>query len=164
MTLMTRTRAGPPGQGQRILDRLARGRPPWLTRVHGRSMEPTLHDGQLVATQRLLQSDEIHRGDLVLVESPDVGRRIVKRVIGMPNERIIIIDGLVVVDGRPLRGPYARSSTFNGQFRVPEDAYLLLGDNRDASNDSRVWTEPYIPRHHLSGRLHTLTAGGPFQP
>lgn len=87
-----------------------------------------------------------------------------KRVIGLPNERIVMIDGLVVVDGRPLCEPYARSSTFNGQFRVPEGTYLLLGDNRDASNDSRVWPDPYIPRHHLGGRLHTLTAGGPFQP
>ena len=164
MTLMARTRAGQPSQGQRILDRLARARPPWLTRVHGRSMEPTLHDGQLVATQRLLQTDDVHRGDLVLVQSPDVGRRIVKRVIGMPNERIVIVDGRVIVDGHPLHEPYARLSTFNGQFRVPEDAYLLLGDNRDASNDSRVWTEPYIPRHHLSGRLHPLTARGPSQP
>lgn len=126
-------------------------------------MEPTLHDGQLVATQRLLQTDEIHRGDLVLAESPDVGRRIVKRVVGMPNERIVIIDGLVVVDGHPLHESYARASTFTGQFRVPEGTYLLLGDNRDASNDSRVWTEPYIPRHHLSGRLHPLTARGPFR-
>lgn len=162
MALMTRTRAGRSGQGQRILDRLARARPPWLTRVHGRSMEPTLHDGQLVVTQRLLRTDDVRRGDLVLAESPDVGRRIVKRVIGMPNERIVIIDGLVVVDGHPLNEPYARSSTFNGQFRVPENAYLLLGDNRDASNDSRVWTEPYISRHQLSGRLHPLTAPGPW--
>ena len=164
MTLMTGTRAGRRGQGQRILDRLARGRPPWLTRVHGRSMEPTMHDGRLVATRRLLQTDDVRRGDLVLAESPDVGRRIVKRVIGMPNERVVIIDGRVVVDGHPLREPYARSSTFNGQFRVPEGAYLLLGDNRDASNDSRVWTEPYIPATSLSGRLHPLTARGPSQP
>ena len=59
----------------------------------------------------------------------------------------------MTVNGRPLHEPYARPSTFNGQFRVPEGAYLLLDDNRDASDDSRLWANPYVPRDQLTGRL-----------
>jgi signal peptidase I len=117
-------------------------------------MEPALRDGQLVPTSRLRPTDDIHRGDLVLAESAGLGGRIVKRVIGLPTEHITIVDGHVTVDGGPLHEPYARPSTFNGQFRVPEGAYLLLGDNRDASDDSRVWENPYVARDQLTGRLH----------
>jgi hypothetical protein len=63
---------------------------------------------------------------------------VVKRVIGLPNEHILIVDGHLIVDGRPLHEPYARRSVFNGQFSPPEGTYLLLGDNRDMSTDSSV--------------------------
>ena len=160
MTLTTGHRAVRPGR--RILARITPGRPPWLTRVNGRSMEPTLYDGHLAVTRRLRADDDVHRGDLVLAETSEGGHRIVKRVIGLPNEQIAIINGLVVVDGHPLHEPYARPSTFNGQFRVPPGTYLLLGDNRDASNDSRVWADPYMPHHQLKGRLRPTR--GPRSP
>jgi signal peptidase I len=147
-------RAGQPSHGRRTLERLAQGRPLWLTRVQGRSMEPTLRDGQLVPTRRLRRTDQIRRGDVVLAQSADSGGRVVKRVIGLPSEHITIVDGHLSVDGRPLHEPYARRSVFNGQFSPPEGTYLLLGDNRDMSTDSRVWGTPYVPRHQLTARLH----------
>lgn len=118
-------------------------------------MEPTLRGGRLVPTRRLRRTDQVRRGDLVVAESVEFGPRIVKRVIGLPGEQIVLVNGRVLIDGRPLHEPYARSSVFNGRFCVPEGAYLLLGDNRDASHDSRVWANPYAPRHQLKGRLHT---------
>lgn len=127
--------------------------PLWLTRVDGRSMNPTLHDGQLVPTYRLRRSDGVRRGDLVVIDSSELGRRIVKRVIGLPNEHIEMVDGRVIVAGRLLDEPYATPSGFNGSFSVPSSAFFLLGDNRDASNDSRVWEQPYVPRQQLKGRI-----------
>jgi signal peptidase I len=62
----------------------------------------------------------------------------------------------VLVDGQPLDEPYAGPSIYHGQFRVPDGAYLLLGDNRDASHDSRIWADPYVPRRHLKGRLYPV--------
>lgn len=141
-----------PSLARRTLHRLAAGRPAWITRVHGRSMEPTLHHSQLAVTHRLRATDTVHRGDLVVIETA-TGQVIVKRVIGLPGERISIIDGLVIVEGRPLHEPYARPSLFTGQFHVPQGAYLLLGDNRDASHDSRTWNDPYTQHHQLNGRL-----------
>ena len=105
----------------------------------------------------LRPSDDIRRSDLVLVDPTGRGRGIVKRVVGLPNENIALIDGRVLVDGQPLDEPYARPSIYNDEFRVPDGAYLLLGDNRDASHDSRIWADPYVPRLHLTGRLHTVT-------
>lgn len=127
--------------------------PIWLTRVRSHSMEPTLHDGQLVWTRALRRTDRLQRGDLVVVDSAELGRRIVKRVIGLPTEHLAIRAGTVSVNGVDLHEPYASASFFNGTFTVPDDSYLLLGDNRDASHDSRSWREPYVRRDQIAGRL-----------
>ena len=137
-------------------DRVAWVPPVWLTRVRGRSMEPTLYPGQLVPTRRLRAIDPVRRGDLVVADSTEPGGRFAKRVIGLPGEHVLILDGRVVVDGRPVVEPYSRPSIFNGRFLVPEDSVLLLGDNRDASQDSRTWSQPYILSTRLRGRLHPL--------
>lgn len=144
-------------------DRLAWVPPVWLTPVRGRSMEPTLHPGQLVPTRRIRATDPVRRGDVVVADSTELGRRIIKRVIGLPGEHVLILDGQVIVEGRPLDEPYARPSIFNGRFLVPDDSVLLLGDNRDASRDSRTWSQPYIPRSQLRGRLHPTGRAPPSQ-
>ena len=127
--------------------------PAWLTRVESQSMEPTLHDGQLAWTRALRSTDRLQRGDLVVVDSTELGRRIVKRVIGLPAERVVIRGGRVSVDGVALDEPYASASYFDGAFTVPDGSYLLLGDNRDASHDSRSWDNPYVSRRQLRGRI-----------
>lgn len=124
----------------------------WLTRVRSGSMEPTLRAGTLWLT-RSFGRRAVRRGDVVVADSAELGRRIVKRVVGLPGERLVLTDGRVTVDGRPLDEPYARPSVFRGTFRVPPDHYLLLGDDRDASDDARSWRQPYLPREALVGRL-----------
>lgn len=127
---------------------------PWLTRVRSRSMEPTLRDGRLVLTRSLRSRRRpVHRGDLVVARSPELGLHIVKRVIGLPGEQVVIDGGAVTVDGVRLDEPYATPSVYRGRFAVPAGHYLLLGDNRDASDDARSWTRPYLPRDALLGRL-----------
>lgn len=148
----------------RHADRLAWVPPVWLTRVRGRSMEPTLHSCQLVPTRRLRETDPVRRGDIVVADSTELGRRIIKRVIGLPGEHVHFLDGQASVDGRPLDEPHARPSIFNGRFLVPDDSVLLLGDNRDASQDSRTWSQPYIPRTQIRGRLHPHWTGPPARP
>lgn len=123
----------------------------WLTRIRSRSMEPTLHDGELVLTRSLRGG--VRRGDVVVADSRHLRRRIVKRVVGLPGERVVMADGAVLVDGLPLVEPYASASVYRGVFDVPDGHYLLLGDNRDVSDDARSWPVPYTGRAELVGRL-----------
>ena len=132
--------------------------PIWLTRVESTSMEPTLHPGQLVLTTRLRWTTRVHRGALVAVDSPELGRRIVKRIVGLPGDHVRIRDGRVHVNGTSISEPYATRSAFNGVYQVPDGHYFLLGDNRDASSDSRSWVRPYLSRDRLQGRLHPIPA------
>lgn len=73
--------------------------------------------------------------------------------MGLPGERVDLRSGRVFINGAPLEEPYAAASRFNGTFDVPDGHYLLLGDNRDASTDSRSWDQPYLSRDQLVGRL-----------
>ena len=99
------------------------------------------------------RAGRIRRGDLVVVDSPEAGRLVVKRVVGLPGELVEIVEGTVRIDGQRLPEPYASPSVFSGVYRVPEGRYVLLGDNRDASSDSRTWLQPYVDRRAIRGRL-----------
>jgi signal peptidase I len=83
----------------------------------------------------------------------------VKRVIALPGERVGVVDGKGVIDGRPLDEPYANvdscagggSCTFRGSVVVPDDHFFVMGDNRGASDDSRFWGP--VPRDQIVGRV-----------
>ncbi|WP_121251411.1 signal peptidase I [Nocardioides ferulae] len=126
----------------------------WLTRVRSDSMAPTLTDGQLVLTRSLRPAHAVGRGDLVVLDSPvDPDQLVVKRVVGLPGEKITFDAGRVSIDGRPLPELYASQSMFRGAYDVPLGHFLVLGDNRDRSSDSRSWSRPYTPRAAIRGRL-----------
>lgn len=130
--------------------------PVWLTRVQSNSMAPLLRDGQLVWTIRLRRKYLPVRGTVVAVDSRELGRRIIKRIVGLPGEHLRIDCHRVFVNGHLLAEPYATiSSAYRGTFHVPDDHYFLLGDNRDNSSDSRCWRLPYVARTEIVGRLLT---------
>lgn len=129
------------------------GLPLWLTRVERDSMAPGLRAGQLVWTRRTRPDHRLRRGAVVVVDSASLERRIVKRIVGLPGERLRLDGSQVWVDGQVLAEPYATASTYRGTFDVPEGKYLLLGDNRDASSDARSWRQPYVARREIVGVL-----------
>jgi signal peptidase I len=134
---------------------MSRSLPLWLTRVLSNSMAPGLRDGQLVLTLRPRRRHRFRRGSVVAVDSREAGRRIVKRIIGLSGERVRMEGGQVWVDGEHLVEPYVSpsASAYQGTFDVPEGHYLILGDNRDASSDSRNWRNPYVGRGEIAGIL-----------
>jgi len=124
----------------------------FTTLVRSGSMRPTLEPGDLLVTTRVHRSTPVRRGDLAVFASRERGGILVKRVVGLPGERVEIDGGSVRVDGAPLAEPYAQpSGGYRGSFAVPGDAYLLLGDAREASDDARSWDDPYVRRRDLRG-------------
>ena len=123
-------------------------------------MTPCLRDGQLVWTIRCRSDRSLRRGAVVAVDSRELGFRIVKRIVGLPGEHLRFEGSELWVDGRPVAEPYAIHSSFRGTFDVPEGHYLLLGDNRVASNDAVTGrlTVGAI-RRHLSNTSVSFTSG-----
>jgi len=113
-----------------------------------------LHYGFL---SRILPYKELKRGDVIVFkypQSPDVAY--VKRLIGLPGEKVEMVGRTVYIDGQPLKEGYTQyidaGSVYEryGPFQVPEGKYFAMGDNRDNSQDSRFWG--YVPRDHIIGK------------
>lgn len=126
----------------------------FVTQVRSCSMSPSLRPGQRLLTFRV-RGARIARGDVVAVDSAELGQVIVKRVIGEPEDRVLIDEsGRVRINGAPLAEPYvATPAGPAGSFAVPPGHYLLLGDNRAHSSDSRAWRQPFIPRAAIRGKV-----------
>ncbi len=124
------------------------------TRVYGQSMEPNLHTDQRLVVEKV--SYRLHaprRGDVVVLHLPDRGSELlIKRVIGLPGETVEIRNGTVYINGEPLDEPYVthRSSETLAPRTVPPLHVFVLGDNRSASNDSRVFGP--VHRNNIVGR------------
>jgi signal peptidase I len=107
-------------------------------RLDGYSMEPNFTDGDVF---RIIEVPltELKRGDLVLVEID--GTLLIKRLIGLPNETISILDGKILIDGIPLVEPYeVKPPTYTvDEVKLDKDSFYVLGDNRPNSSDSHLW-------------------------
>lgn len=116
--------------------------------VNGESMEPNFHSRELVFVERLSYSGTkpIKRGDVVAAKFPaDPERtRLIKRVIGLPGERIELKDNQFYINGTPLKESYAPKLGQPPYIEITDitlksDQYFLAGDNRPGSSDSRLW-------------------------
>lgn len=114
------------------------------TRVISHSMDPTLKEGQYLLVNKLAYKiGEPVRGDIAVFRSPeDPDTILIKRVIGLPGEEIVVSGTSVYVGGRYLSESYVaqgESASTWGPFVLGPDEYLMLGDNRTNSNDSRFF-------------------------
>ncbi|MFV0504622.1 MAG: signal peptidase I [Lachnospirales bacterium] len=123
--------------------------------IPSESMETTIMTGDRIIANRLafLFSD-VERGDIVIFPSPDdENKLLIKRVVGLPNEKINIINGDVYINDVFLEENYiVYKDNYNGDFQVPEDSYFLMGDNRPDSIDARYWHRNYIHNDEIIGK------------
>jgi signal peptidase I len=125
--------------------------------VEGSSMEANLHDGErLIVVKAAYWFGEPQRGDVIIFTHPlDPERTLVKRVIGLPGEQIEIKNGVVYINGSSLDEPYIKGTTSPlSKTEVPEGYYFVMGDNRQASSDSRSWG--LLPEGNIIGRVWLL--------
>lgn len=123
------------------------------------SMENTIMPGDRLIGNRLAYMKEgPERGDIIIFRYPDNEEELyVKRVIGLPGETVDIRDGEIYINVAevPLEETYLKETwtiaTGDYHFEVPEDAYLVLGDNRNDSWDARYWTNTYVYRDKILG-------------
>lgn len=114
--------------------------------VMGLSSFPTLNDGDLLIASKLdYHFHPPQRGDFVVLKPPFGENDLIKRVIGLPGERLLIKDGHVYINGRKLDEPYinpAQPWTVNANAPeqvIPSGYYFVMGDNRNFSTDSRAF-------------------------
>ncbi len=125
-------------------------------RIVGDSMFPTLESGQFLLVERVsYRFSEPKRGDIIIFEYPRAPQEdFVKRVIGLPGETVEITGGDVYINGALLEEPYVhgqRTLAYRPiSITLGPDEYFVMGDNRNASSDSRTWGP--LPRHNIIGR------------
>lgn len=123
------------------------------------SMENLMEKGDRIMGSRLSYVwGEPERLDVVIFKYPvDESKNYIKRIIGLPGETVTIEEGQIYIQDsrKPLKETYLKESwnirNDGYTFHVPEDSYLMMGDNRNISADSRVWNEEAI----LAGVVNT---------
>lgn len=97
-------------------------------------MFPTLHNGDLALCSRF---SSIDRFDVVVVNVDNV--KIIKRVIGLPNETIEYKDNKLYINGEQVQDNYNNGYTKDFKYSLKDKEYFCLGDNRENSKDSREY-------------------------
>jgi len=119
-------------------------------RIQGESMVPTLRDGELHFALRAWCSSPPKPGQIWLVRTPEGDA--VKRVLALPDQDLVLRRGEFQRDGHPLAEPYVQyPEPGEGGPWAAGKGYLVLGDNRPASRDSRAWGA--LPREAFESRV-----------
>jgi signal peptidase I len=122
-------------------------------RVDGSSMLPTLHDGEFVLVNRMAyRMGTPTRGDIIVFRSTTAtDLDLIKRIIGVPGDRVTIGEGHVTVNGQVLSEAYINAApNYSGEWKVPAGDLFVLGDNRNDSSDSHAWG--FLPEPNVIGK------------
>jgi signal peptidase I len=130
------------------------------------SMRMTLMEGDRILVSKFIYKfKEPKRGDVIVFVSPeDKKKDFIKRLIGLPGEKVEISNGTILINGKAVdsdsvmreryyynRGDFGRE---NQIIQIPDDAYYVLGDNSISSRDSRYWG--FMPKKYLIGKAFLI--------
>lgn len=122
-------------------------------RVSGLSMAPTYLDGRVnVVNHQAYRWKKPKRGDVIAFRLPEEGKAVLlKRIVGLPGERVRVVKGRPFINGEPLSEPYAvfgkNAPSSRREITLREDEFYVMGDNRSIS-----WFRQ-IPEHHILGKV-----------
>lgn len=153
-------------------------------RIPSTSMVPTLEIGDHILvnklsfglwipipfrTHSLFQWSKPQRGEIVVFTREDdpttsnvdeSSTNIIKRVIGLPGEKLLVHGTKIYINDKELEDPWGRwihgGEKDFGPVVIPEGKVFLMGDNRDASLDSRFWYDPFLPITRIKGRAFII--------
>lgn len=115
-----------------------------LQQVIGPSMNPTLNEGDIIITNKFIyRFKSIERNDVVVISQDE--KYMIKRIVGLPGETVEYQNNDVLINGKAYKETFTNSETEDftiqdlGYDVIPEDMYLVLGDNRENSLDSRTF-------------------------
>lgn len=115
-----------------------------LQQVIGPSMNPTLNEGDIIITNKFIyRFKSIERNDVVVISQDE--KYMIKRIVGLPGETVKYQNNDVLINGKAYKETFTNSETEDftiqdlGYDVIPEDMYLVLGDNRENSLDSRTF-------------------------
>jgi signal peptidase I len=138
----------------------------WLVaqphKVSGSSMFPNFKDGDYIITDKVTyRFSEPERGDIVVFKNPrDETQDFIKRVMGLPGDKVRVQEGKVYLNGTMLTEPYLENTVITypgsfiregGEITVEPGHYLVFGDNRPHSSDSREWG--FITKQEIIGKV-----------
>ncbi|MCK9351366.1 MAG: signal peptidase I [Candidatus Paceibacterota bacterium] len=128
--------------------------------VRGESMDPTYSDGQyLIVDELTYRKEQPERGDVIVFKYPkDPSKYFIKRIIGLPNEKVSVSNGIITItgaaypSGKVLNEPYIKELSYdNFTETLGENEYFVMGDNRSNSLDSRMWGP--LHKKNIIGRV-----------
>lgn len=125
------------------------------------SMESTIMtDDKIIGNRIAYLFSEPKRGDIIIFKYPDdETENYVKRIIGLPGDKVEIIQGKVYINdsAEPLEEPYLNEGPnpqdYYGPYLVPEGCYFVMGDNRNQSLDARFWVNTYVAKEKIIGKV-----------
>ena len=126
--------------------------------IPSESMCNTLQVSDRVIASRLsYKQDNPERGDIVLFHNAEMSKRqnvdknttYIKRVIGVPGDKIKISNGDLYINEKKIKEKYVLKDDYNGEFTVPDGSYFVMGDNRSNSFDSRYWENHFLNKKQI---------------
>ncbi len=126
------------------------------------SMEPTLQvNDRLVVEKISYRLTDPKRGDIIVFWPPEeltppgqARNAFIKRIVGLPGDTVEVINSQVFINNEPIDERYIKAPPNYqwGPKTVPEESYIVFGDNRNNSVDSHAWPQPFLPEDQIIGK------------